>query len=66
MAKSPPKKAAPHIDPGSGDGDITFLDDETRKLAVECIEKRGKISISSRKLESKGVSSQVLWDQKVD
>lgn len=66
MTQPPPKKATPHIDPQSGDGDVTFLDDETRARAIECIQKRSKIVISSTKLQSKGLSSEVAWEQKVD
>ena len=47
-------------------GEIKFLDEETRKRAVECIQKRGKIKITSKKVKSKELPTKVLWAQQVD
>jgi hypothetical protein len=66
MANSPSdhKKVTGAID-HHGDGELDFLDDETRKRAIECIRSHGLIKITSTHVEGQGVSAP-RWEQKVD
>ena len=68
MAASPTDRMVTgSVDSGSGAGEINFLDEETRKRAIECIQKRGKITITSSPAGSQELSTAgVQWTQQVD
>jgi hypothetical protein len=65
MSKVPSKfKVEGHID-SKGEGEIEILDEETRKRAIECIQSRGRIKVTSTNVEGQGVVTS-RWEQKVD
>jgi hypothetical protein len=58
------RKITGHADTG-GDGEINFLDEETRQRAIECIRSRGRITITSTKVAGQAVRSGD-WAQQID
>ena len=66
-ASSTDRTVTGSVDSSSGSGEVNFLDEETRKRAIECIQKRGKITITSSAAGSQELSTAgVQWAQQVD